>query len=319
MAFNANFSVNVEDVPWGSNLEYVMKNLNLDIKISPSEHEDYETFANELIQDKYASREPFMLFFASPHEFETSETIKLRRVSFPVIGSTCLNAEDEDYNCDQPSVPLVKVFTPGLKKISPAAEKFIRLFRFNGDEDIGALLDSIINRGLTTEAAACSFLQQNEARFNLIIPPLDVTKMVDISSTAAIIFTTIYAICVVTIFIMVFGLIFFRNYSVVKAGSPLFMSFIAFGCLLQLTQLIFGLVGSSVASCNLQTWLQHLGAYITIGAISTKLWRLDSLFNSKAKWSMHYLRDQYIVTCLLITTVDHIIVIDIDSIFDCRN
>jgi ABC-type proline/glycine betaine transport system substrate-binding protein/ABC-type branched-subunit amino acid transport system substrate-binding protein len=116
-----------------------------------------ETALLAAIDQAYSRREPLLFYFWTPHPLHAR--LALAEVQLPPYADNCLG-------CGYPVEILYKAASVNLRLEAPAAYRLLKNLSY-GNQDQIAMLADVTYRGLSPEAAARSWLEQNRERWSV--------------------------------------------------------------------------------------------------------------------------------------------------------
>jgi len=149
-------------VDWAQNDDQLLKNLNLNFTI------EFATSEVELIHQvdlAIQNRDPLLLYFWEPHAIFSQ--FDLTKVMLPPYNQECADSKTNGgVNCDYPTEILYKVYSANLTDRAPDVAKLLDAMRFASSKDQETMLADNWFNGTNWNAAACSWVQDNEAQWS---------------------------------------------------------------------------------------------------------------------------------------------------------
>ena len=148
----------VGDTDWGP-VDSLMANLGLDYHIVRM-----ESRANQILQERLASRLPTFFYLWEPHPFH--KRFNLNRIQLPVYRTALYDEGWTDY----PTSILIKAVSPALQALAPKVFQLVS--RFVIDRDAQETMLEMVFQGVSTMDAACAWMrnENNTATWQLWKP-----------------------------------------------------------------------------------------------------------------------------------------------------
>lgn len=143
----------------------IIRNLNLPLEVVVL---GSEAALLDALAQAYQAEKPILLYFWTPHWAHV--LYDLVPVQLPPYSEACYaRAEAGGVDCDYPQDELYKIFWAGFGEYAPEAQQFLRNFRYTNRDQISLMAMVQIN-GLTPEAAARTWVRDNEATWRAWLP-----------------------------------------------------------------------------------------------------------------------------------------------------